>query len=168
MEAPLGFNVTSLIGQIINFLILFLVLRKFIFKPVMGLIDSQRKQDKQNEINSKKISDELENLQKLKDLELSKTRKEAELIIEEASLEAENIKKETLSASESEAKLMLENARAETESYKLKLEQNHQEKIVNLGVSLAKKLLGDFLDKNKQQVLVKKAISRIKEANFNE
>lgn len=168
MEAPLGFNVTSLIGQIINFLILFLVLRKFIFKPVMGLIDAQRKQDKQNEINSKKISDELENLQKQKDLELAKARKEADSIIEEAKAEAENIKKDTLADAGNEAKTIIENAKSEMESYKLKLEQNHQEKIVNLGVSLAKKLLGDFLDKNKQQLLVKKAISRIKEVNFNE
>ncbi len=168
MEAPLGFNVTSLIGQIINFLILFIILRKFIFKPVMGLVDSQRKKEKQNEINSKRINDELENLQKQKDLELSKARKEGESIIEEAKAEAQNIKKDVLSAAGNEAKTIIENAKSETESYRIKLEESNQEKIVNLAVSLAKKLLGDFLDKTKQQILVKKAISRIKEANFNE
>jgi F-type H+-transporting ATPase subunit b len=62
MEA-LGLDIKLLVAQIINFGILYFVLKKLLYKPILKLLDDRKKAIERSLDNSKKIEEELSKLE---------------------------------------------------------------------------------------------------------
>lgn len=77
MEA-LGLDIKLLVAQIINFGILFFVLKKLLYKPIIKLLDDRKKTIEDSISNSKKIEEELGSLEEKKSQVISKVQKEAQ------------------------------------------------------------------------------------------
>lgn len=123
MEA-LGIDFKLILAQIFNFVVLLVILKKFLYKPLLKMLDERKKKIEEGLLNAEKIKKELEEIEKRKQKILADSQKEAvalfleqkklaqkekEAMIEEARIKAgEEIKKGLVLAKEEMAKARLE------------------------------------------------------------
>ena len=143
----LGINPSLLIGQIVNFTILFIILSKLVYKPLMEAVEKRKKKLEKIEVDEKAVQKALTNLETEKQKKLTEAKKEMALIISEA-------KKEALET--------IKNTKLEIERREKASEKEMREKAADLGVKIAGKLIADFLKPQDQKTLVSQALKAVK------
>lgn len=138
----------NLLFAIINIIVLFLLLRKFLIKPVRNIME------KRDEI----IRSGLENARKSQsDAELMKQEYEEKLknagdisagIISDAKKEAEARSKNILDEANAKADNILSSARENAETAKIKAVSEAKEQIADLAAEMARKLVTTSKDSN--------------------
>ena len=155
----LNFDVWSIIWSIANILILYILLRIFLFKPVNRIMD-ERTKNIQNDIDTaKKSREEAEAIKQQYTDELSNARKEAQDIIMKAHDDAEAEKSAIIERSKTEADKIIADAviadagkAAETERKRV-IEQA-QSQIADLAIEAASKIVGANVDDEKNRRIV--------------
>ena len=127
----LGIDIRQLVAQLINFVLFFLIFKKFIATPFQNFLnDERRKENERQNILEKLKKDEAgaaEERIRMKEI----TKKEFEKVLLEAKKEAEEIK--------IRAKKLIEEE-------KDKLNQAAKERMVDLSIAIIDKAFKDFLD----------------------
>ncbi|MFH1866541.1 MAG: F0F1 ATP synthase subunit B [Patescibacteria group bacterium] len=100
----LGIDWKLLLAQAVNFLIVLLVLYKFLYKPIIKFLEKRRERIEASLTEAKRIE------QELKELAVSK-----EQVLKEARLRAEEIQKQAEARAERERQETLRKVRAEAE-----------------------------------------------------
>lgn len=96
MEA-LGIEGKLLLGQIVNFVILFLILGKFLYKPLMKMLDDRRNKIAESIENNKKIEESLAKTEE-RVAEIIKVAEEKSAKIIEEGAKAATLQKEEIMA----------------------------------------------------------------------
>lgn len=160
MEA-LGINGKILIVQIVNFLILFFLLKWLLYKPVTNLLDERRKKIENSlelaEANQKK-AEELEI--KIKEVQ-EQSRKDAKEILDQAKRESEELKKQFKDQAQKESADLLKLAENRIAQQKEELKKELRADTARLVISATGKLLGKTLDEKDQKNLVEESIKEI-------
>lgn len=102
MLTKLGIDWRVFIAQLINFLILFLILRTFAWKPISAALEARRAKIAKGINNAKDAEDRLQSIEKEKNDVLSEARKEAHKIIDDAKQKASVLKEEKLRMAKTE------------------------------------------------------------------
>jgi F-type H+-transporting ATPase subunit b len=146
MEA-LGLDIKLLLAQIINFGILFFVLKKILYKPVIKILDDRKKAIEESSKNSKKIEEELRNLEERKTKAIDTIQNEAKKDKEKLIAMAQEEKKKIID----EAK---KTAEAEIAKSVKKIEAAHEESL--------EKIKKEFLNETVNTLIKKINSSKIK------
>ncbi len=140
----LNIKLSTLIFQTINFLILAFLLTKFLFRPVMRLLDERAKRVTQaldeaqmREEEAKRIKEEY-----LKKLEEAK--REAQALREAAKEEVERTKQEIIEQARAEVQAMRARAEEEIERERMEAIRRHREEIATLVTSLSARMLTEI------------------------
>ena len=80
----LGIEWKLLLAQIVNFIILLILLRKFLYKPLLKLMNNRRQKIVEGLEKAKKGEEEFQKIAELREKELVKVQGEAEVIIAKA------------------------------------------------------------------------------------
>lgn len=99
MEA-LGVDFKLLVAQAVNFLVVFVVLKKFLYKPILKYLDDRKK----------RIRESLENTQKIEE-RLEKIEKEQAEILNRARYQGQKEKEEIKKRAEQEKEAIIKKAR---------------------------------------------------------
>lgn len=144
----------NIIWTIVNILILFILLRIFLFKPINKLMD-ERTQSIQNDIDSaRKSKEDADALKTEYTQTLVNARAEAQQILVRAREEASNAKKEMIQESEDEARQIIDNANKTIENERKRVMQQAQSHIADLAIAAASKIIGENVDDEKNRRLV--------------
>lgn len=148
-------NIWQVLFQAINFGVVFLLLNKLLYKPVMKLLDDRAKKINESMALAEKNTKIVEEADKLKKAELAKARKEAMAIIRTAEADAKKsadqlIEKAKVKAKE-EAARILSNADSELATQKKAMEAQ----VVELAVALAQKSLMQAVSQTDAQKITK-------------
>ena len=152
---------SDVIGTMVNFLILFLILRHFLFNKVNNMLTA-RSEDISKDINSARINNEkaeqlrLENEQKLKDAS-----KEGKSIIESFKAKADKVSKQILDDANGEAQNTLEKGKKELQREVEKASSDIRSQVVDLAVMLSSKTLGQTIDEAQHRKLIAEFISKV-------
>ena len=121
-ESFVGVNLWTMIFAWINLLILYLILKKLLFKPIKNMIDSRQKEvdDMYSDAEDAKASAAKMKAEYEKKLEAAN--EESEEIVKRATRKAQLREEEILRAADEEARRSLERAKAEAELEKKKSE----------------------------------------------
>ena len=161
MKAPLvGFNWTF-VFQIVNTFILFYFLRKFLFVPVTGMMESREKSIVDSLQDAERLSEEAENYKQQYYNMLQSAQDEGKELIEKARKNADE-----------KSELMLKEAKEETIKLKQKAEEDirkERKKAVNqikdeistLAILAASKILENEVDEARSKTLVSKFIEQV-------
>ncbi len=158
----LGINWKILVGQIINFAILFFLLKKFVFRSFSDVL---KKRKETIESGLKKAEEAEKSLEKIRVLG-AEIKKGGEERAKEALMDAEKKAKtkidEAVVLAENEKKKIIESARmiAQQESDAEK-DKRHKE-VFEQTFLLAEKFLKEKIDRQKDEKLLEKIISEIK------
>jgi F-type H+-transporting ATPase subunit b len=149
----LGIDLKLILAQIVNFLALFFLLNKFLYKPILKFLDERKKKIEASLINAEKISKQLAAIEEQQKQILEQARLSASRIISEGKKfgqeEKEKIIEEAKKKAGEEMKKGVALARQELEKAQGQLRQE----AVNIAAEMAKKVLEKLSDEEKHKLL---------------
>ncbi|PWA11880.1 ATP synthase F0 subunit B [Pueribacillus theae] len=156
-------NGGTIIAQLIIFLVLLALLRKFAWGPLMGIM-KQREEHIASEIETaEKNRAEAQEFLAQQQRELKKTREEAQSMIENAKQLGENQGKEIIAAAKEEAERIKKEAVAEIEREKEAAITSLKEQVASLSVMIASKVIEKELDEKAQEALINDYLKEVGE-----
>lgn len=151
----------TLLFQIINTLVLFLLLRHFLFVPVKEMIEKRQNMitDQLDDAEAKNV--DAENLIAEYDEKLSHIEEKGRQMTREAALKAEARASEIIKDAEKDAELIKKRAEKEIEREKLKAVNELKEDIVSLSLLAASKVLEKDIDQNQHKTLINQFLDEV-------
>lgn len=147
-------------------LVLFFILRHFLFKPVSELLAS-RKEKIANEINEAKAkNEEAEALRKEYVLKIDDAKNEARSIVESSKKRGDQLREEMLSDAKKEAEDVLVKARKEIEREREKTMDGLKSEVVSIAMLAAAKVVEKNLDENAHKEMIGKFIDEVGDAEW--
>ena len=147
--------------MIFNFLVLVVLLRLFLYKPILRMLD-QRKTSISEALNAADAArEESETVKASLQAEIIKAREQAETLVAAAEKASEDAKKDIIAHAQAEAKTLLERAQAEINREKAEAIAQLKEEVAALAVAAATKILKGELDAATQQQITDKYIQEV-------
>ena len=163
MLAKIGIQPFALVAQIANFLILFFLLKKFLYKPLLKTIDERKKRIEKGLENSKKIKEEMDHLQEKRQEKIETAKKEAGEVIQKAENTADKIRRETLEKAKKESQEIRKQAILDFEEEKKKMLADIKAQTAWLVVEATKGVLKKSLGTKEQRTLMKDVFKDMEE-----
>ena len=158
----LGLNLGYLLLQIFNFLILFVVLRVWVYKPILGLLDKRRQNIAQGLEDARVAAEARANAEKDAAKIIADAQAEASKVVREANERAQGVAKEVKAEADSEAAKAREAALAETEVERARILGDLRGQVAALSIAATQKLVGEALDEKRQHALLDEFFSGVK------
>lgn len=156
-----GIEWPLLVAQIINFLIIFYVLKRFLYRPIFGLLKKRADTIKEGLEKAEEGKKSLDNAL-IKEKKIIKEAQEtAQKIIHDAREQAQTLSKETEEKAKKHADRMIEDAKVQIDLDVRKAEQQLNKKIAKLSVEFLKKSLPDLFTSQEQSAIVAKAVKQL-------
>jgi F-type H+-transporting ATPase subunit b len=159
----LGINLGYLFVQIFNFLIMFLVLSAWAYKPIVRALENRRTSIEQGLEDARIAAEARANAEKEAETIISQAQAKASEIVREATQRAEAAGKDVLAAAEAEAQKASENKLAEAEVERDRVLSDMRGQIAALAMAATQKLVGESLDENRQRTLLNDFFSGVKD-----
>ena len=150
------------IWTILTFLILFFVLAKFAWKPLLAALESRENTIKSSLEDAVKAKTELERLNAESEEIIAKARSEAQTIRVEAKSAAEKIKADVMVQAGEDAKKIRDEAKKQIQVEKDKVINEIRQEVVNLTMTVAEKVIKKNLSKEDNQSLIEDSIKHLK------
>tara|TARA_B100000678_G_C18108747_1_gene461885 strand:- start:337 stop:912 length:576 start_codon:yes stop_codon:yes gene_type:complete len=150
------------IWTILTFLILFFVLAKFAWKPLLAALESRENTIKSSLEDAEKAKTELERLNAESEEIIAKARSEAQTIRVEAKSAAEKIKADVMVQAGEDAKKIHDEAEKQIQVEKDKAINEIRQEVVNLTMTVAEKVIKKNLSKEDNQSLIEDSIKHLK------
>jgi len=160
--AALGVKPVLLLGQIVNFTILFLILKKLVYGPLIKALKNKQEKEAKRKALQEKIEKEWANLETEIKNKKAGARREAQKVIKQAKVEAEKEKEIILEKAKKEAAETLERAKREAMQQKQKSRKETEKQAIKLATALTEKLIDEFLGEKEQKTLIFQATKSLK------
>lgn len=158
----LGINLGFLLVQIINFAIIYIVLKAWIFGPVTKMLEDRRVKIAQGLEDARIAADARATAEKAADKIISDAQVKANDIIRETTMRAEAIQKEMVVEAKQGLEKQKENALAEVEEERVRLLSEMRGDVSAIAIAAAQKLIGEALDEKRQRSLLSEFFSGVK------
>jgi F-type H+-transporting ATPase subunit b len=162
--ASLGLNLPLLVVFVVNFIILFVLLRLFLYKPVLKMLDERTKRTKEGMELAEATKKEYEQAKGEVQKQIDKGRQEAQAIIAQAMQVGERLKEESRQEATKQAQVIVDRTRAELETERDKIVGDLRREFVDIAISAAEKVIKETLDKEKHRKLIEETL---KESTFS-
>lgn len=162
-ESFIGVNFWTALFVLLNFLLLFFVAKKFLFKPVKDMIDSRQKEidAMYSEADAAKASANAMEAE-YKD-RLAKAQETSDTLVKEAMARGKNREEEIVRQANREADAIREKASADIAREKQKALNDAKDEISAIALEIAGKVIGESMDGEKQQKLVDNFLAELGE-----
>jgi F-type H+-transporting ATPase subunit b len=161
MEA-LGINLGFLVVQIIAFIIVFLTLNAWVYKPMLNMMETRKQKIAQGLEDARVAAEARANAEKEAAKILAEAQAEAGKVVREATERAESAGKDVKAVAEAEAAKAREAALAEAELERNRILGDLRGQVAALAIAAANKLVGETLDEKKQHALIDEFFSGVK------
>lgn len=157
--AQLGINGPFLLAQIINFIVLYLLLNRFVFPPLRRMLDERKQRIMEGLAAADVARREAEEERARLMAKLEEERAEAQRRIAQASSQAERVKQDILAEARREAEEIRVRAQAEAEAEKQRLLGEAQKQIAELALLATERVVRRGLDESVQKELIEDFLS---------
>ena len=155
----LKFEFWSIFEAVANVLILFVLLRIFLFKPLNKIRDERTRTVQDNLDSAEKAKTEAEELRQQYEDSISEAKEKANQIIMKAHEDAESERSAIIRKSQEEAEKIVADADRTIENERKRVLRQAQSEIADLAIEAASKIIGENVDDEKNRRLVDKFLS---------
>ncbi len=159
MEA-IGINLNFLISYIINFVIILWLLSRFVWRPLMNLLDQRRQRIQDSLAEAERISKEAAQERAAFQAQLAEERQRNAAQLAEAAKQGQQVREEIISAAQRERDQILTNAQREAEGLREQAVTDARRDIVDLAIQAAQRVVGASMDETRQRQLVNDFLNR--------
>jgi len=146
----------TFIFAIINLIVLYLILKRFLFKPVTEFMEKRAKSIQDGFDNAEKLKNEALKVKAEYEEKIRQAHVEAEKIISDAHKKAEQDYETVIKEAKIEADRLLENSRREIELERQYMIKEMRNEIASLALAAASKVLEEQVDAEKNREIVNK------------
>jgi F-type H+-transporting ATPase subunit b len=158
-------NIWQIVVSLLNLLLLFLILKKFLFKPVKNVLQKRQDNVDATYAEAKMALDEASASKKELEARLSEAQLTADGILQEATVNAERRRERIVSDASKEAESIIRQAKADAELERKKAEDDIKAQIIDVSGALAEKLIERELKTEDHKHLIDSFISDLGEIN---
>jgi F-type H+-transporting ATPase subunit b len=160
----LGIEPILLLAQIVNFGIVFFVLKKYLYKPLLAMLDKRKHEIEEGLISAQKAAKQEEKLkEKEADLLLS-AKKDAKAVVDQAKKQLEEQKKQILADAHKQAAEILAKAKVQAENVAKSQEESMKNEAVELAIAMVAKVLPDVLSEGDHRKILSAKLKDIEKA----
>ncbi|MEZ4502102.1 MAG: F0F1 ATP synthase subunit B [Dehalococcoidia bacterium] len=152
--AALGFNLPGLVAQLINFGILLIILRLFLFKPVMNLMEERKRRIQEGLNRAEQAAEQATASQDEARRAIEEARNEGRQLVAQAQESSNRLREELRERAEAEAAQIVERARQEIAAERDQAITQLRSEFSDLAMTAAERVIGQSLDRAAHQRLV--------------
>lgn len=157
----LGLNLGYLFVQIFNFAIIFVILRAWVYKPILGLLERRRTAIAEGLEDARIAAEARQNAEEEAQQVLAEAQTNASKIIREANERAETQGREIVAEAEADAAKKREEALADVDSDRERILGELRGQVGALAIAAAQKLINASLDEQRQRALIDQFFSGV-------
>jgi F-type H+-transporting ATPase subunit b len=158
----LGVNWGLLLAQIVNFIVLFLILRAVAYKPVTRFLDNRREKIAKGLEDARKAEERLANIEKDYQSRMDAARADAQKMVTDMTANAEKQAAAITAKANEDAARIKATAQEEAELERNKALADLRSQVVALSMAAANKLIGESMDEKRQRALVDEFFSGVR------
>jgi len=163
----LGIDWKLLLAQAVNFGIVLFVLYKFAYKPILKLLHDRENKVSTSLKNAEKVEENLKKSKIERENQVALGRKEAEKIVEEATVRAEEVRKDKLDTTKKDAAEVVREAKEKIMSERKSMVDGVKSELGELVLLASRRVTKNSIDSKNQKKLIEEAIAELKELRIN-
>jgi len=156
--SKLGINWQSLLFQVINFLILLYVLKRFVYGPIIKVMEERKKRVEASVAKAAQIDAQLERTQEDRQAVLLRAQEEAQVVREKANQDAERIRARKIDETKLEIEELIKKAKTQIQREKEVALDDVRKEAAGLVVLASEKLIRVKLDEKQDAALIEKSV----------
>lgn len=157
-----GFDKVLLAAQIVNFLIVLFILKKFLYKPVLLTLQKRQAAIKEGLEKAEEARQKLEQVVEDERAILKQAQKESIKIIEDAKDQALSIQKKAQEAAAAHTEKIMQQTQEQIRSEIKQVEERLGARASKLAIDFLERSLKDLFEEKHQEEILRKAIKQIK------
>ncbi|MCC7370370.1 MAG: F0F1 ATP synthase subunit B [Chloroflexi bacterium] len=150
----LGIDGYAFLWHTLNFIVLIGLLYKFLYTPVVGLLDERTRKIEESLAAAERAQAEVARADRERDELLTNTRREIQEMMATAQQVAERIQSEARTTASTEAQRIIETARQEADAERAQAMAELRREVASLAVQAAERIISRNLDDQAQRQLV--------------
>jgi F-type H+-transporting ATPase subunit b len=158
----LGISLGYLLVQILNFAILFVVLRAWAYRPILNMLEKRRETIAKGLEDARIASEARANAEKEAEKVISEAQTKASEVVREATQRAEEATKDIKASAEADVAKAREEAVAEAQEERSRVLGDVRGQVAALAIAAAQKLVGEALNEKRQHALIDEFFSGVK------
>lgn len=166
MEA-LGISPNLLITQIVNFVILLVILRLLLYKPILGMLNSRKQKIQESLEYADNVKKQAAEQQKEFERKLEETRRETQAAAQAAAQVGEKEREAILAQAREDARKLVEQAKGQIDYERKQMMAELHDEVVRLSLMAAQKVIGQSLDDQAHRQLVSDFIAQADKLDGN-
>lgn len=152
---------SKIIFAMINFLILFLILKHFLFQSVTEFMKNRRDKIENDIYSAKKDKEDAFRLKEENQKLLINSAQEGKEIVGKYKEKAEKVYDEILNNANTEAKRIIKRAEVDIQREKEKAQQEVKEQVIDLSIVLSEKVLQKAIDEKEHRKIIEDFIAKV-------
>lgn len=139
--SKLGINLGMLVAQLVNFLLLLFILKKFVYGPVLEKLEQRKNMIAKSVSDSKAADETLRDIEKARSEMIEKTKSQSLAMIEAAATSAQEAKDSITESARREAQAIFDQSKLQIAREKEKMLKEAGEELGRLVVRAAEKII---------------------------
>lgn len=157
----LGIQPWGIIWQVVNFLVLLYLLKRFLYAPVLRMLDERRKKIEDGLQSAKRMEETLQKSEKKQQEVLVAAREEGKKLIDDAKKAARRTEEELIQKAHQEAEAIIQKSHQEIAAERKQMQEQLQKESVDLAMQMLEKVLTQVLSEKEQQEIIEKRMKDI-------
>ncbi len=157
-----GINWPGLLTQLISFIILFTLLKKFLYSPVIKMLEDRSEKIKSSLETAERVKQEAEKTTEVNETLMVKAREESQMLISEAREQARKIKDLEMEKSKEQIENERKRAIDEIKSEQEKIINNIRSEFSGLAISAAEKIVEKEVNEKNHDQLINSFLEKAK------
>ena len=153
-ESFIGVNFWTALFVLLNFLVLFFVAKKFLFKPVKDMIESRQQEIDTMYADAEAAKEQATAMEAEYKNRLAVAQETGDALVKEAMARGKNREEEIIRQANAEADALREKAAQDIAREKKKALNDAKDEISAIALDIAGKVIGETMDAQRQQKLV--------------
>lgn len=166
MEA-LGINLPGLVTQVLSFLVLFALLYRFVYKPVLGAMDRRSTRIRESLEAAQKARDDAARTQAEMQKQIEAARAEGQALIAQARDVAERFREEELARARQEIQAERERAQANIQRERDAAIEELRRQFAGLAITAAERVVQRSLDEKAHRDLIERVLEEGSQTSRN-
>jgi F-type H+-transporting ATPase subunit b len=157
-----GLDIKILIAQLVNFAVLFLLLWKFGYKPMMKMLEGRRQKIETGLENAVLAETKLKEIGEEEKKVMVEAKKEAAKILDEARVMAEESRKKNIEKTKEEIGQLINQEKENMRQEKAEILKSINREVADLVIATVEKVIEEKMSGAKDEELIKKSIAKLK------
>jgi F-type H+-transporting ATPase subunit b len=154
----LGISLSTLIAQIVSFVILLVILSIFAYKPIIKMFDERARKIKESVDEVQKVKEQAAQAEGEFKKKIEAASKEGQEVIARAMRTGEEARQRAQQEAKQEAQVLVEKARSEIQRERVEAIGELRQEFADLTIVAAEKVIGKSLDKEAHRQIIDKVL----------